>query len=170
MKTCELLDAVKLRYKLPSDYALAKFLGIRQQTISGYRHHDMQMDDEIALRVADKLGIEDGAVLAWMHAERTKCPRAAKAFRELARQCAGAFASIILGVSLLMPSSDVAAASVSSDFSFYTLCALLAAVKVRKFCKSRVKATEHRKGVEKWKLSVGAKNPVTISAAYRVAE
>lgn len=96
MKTQDLLDAVKSRYSLRSDYALAKFLCIDQTTVSGYRRRGIVMDDEIALLVADKLGMDAGEVLAWMHAERAKSPAAKKALEKLARLAHKSAAALVL--------------------------------------------------------------------------
>ena len=95
MNTNELLDAVKAQYSIESDYKLAHFLGIRQQTISGYRQKGIELGDETALLVADKLGLDPGVVLAWIHAARTKSPAARAALLELARRATKSAAAVI---------------------------------------------------------------------------
>lgn len=97
MNTQQLLDAVKSRYSLPSDYALAKFLGLKQQTVSKYRVDGNTLSDETALLVADKLGMDAGEVLAWMHAERAKSPAAKRALEKLARLAHRSAAALVLG-------------------------------------------------------------------------
>ena len=72
MTTCEFLDAVKARYELPSDYALAHFLGIAKSGISHYRNHKTCLDDFIAIKVAKVLDLDAGYVVACAHAERAK--------------------------------------------------------------------------------------------------
>ena len=52
--TNEFLDAVKARHQLTSDYQLAKFLGVRQSTISNYRVRKSGFDEAMALRVGEK--------------------------------------------------------------------------------------------------------------------
>lgn len=74
MTTIEYLDAVKTRYGLASDYALAKKLGWPQTTISGYRARRRFFDDEAALTVAQVLDIEPICVIAAANAERAKTP------------------------------------------------------------------------------------------------
>jgi hypothetical protein len=74
MTTIEYLDAVKARYGLVSDYALAKKLGITQTSISGYRARRRFFDDEAALTVAQVLDIEPICVIAAANAERAKSP------------------------------------------------------------------------------------------------
>ncbi len=72
MKTCDYLDQVMRVRGIASDYALAKALGITRQTISGYRNKKTSLHDDVAIRVAELLGIEPGIVLIDMHAERSK--------------------------------------------------------------------------------------------------
>lgn len=72
MNTIEYMDEMMRRKRIPSDYALAKALGIAKQTVSRYRAGIGQFDDEIALRVAELMGIDAGIVLLDMHIERTK--------------------------------------------------------------------------------------------------
>jgi transcriptional regulator with XRE-family HTH domain len=66
------MDEIMRRKRIPSDYALAKALGVSKQTISRYRSGYGHFDDAIALRVADLMGIDPGIVLIDVHLERTK--------------------------------------------------------------------------------------------------
>ncbi len=72
MKTVDYMDKVMRVHSIPSDYALAKVLGVTKQTVSRYRAGIGQFDDAVALRVAHLLNVEPGIVLIDMHAERTK--------------------------------------------------------------------------------------------------
>lgn len=72
MKTVEYMDEVMRRKRIPSDYALAKVLGVTKQTVSRYRAGIGHFDDAVAIRVGELLGIEPGIVLIDIHAERTK--------------------------------------------------------------------------------------------------
>ena len=72
MTTCDFLDALKARYKLPSDYALAHFMGIARSGISSYRSGKTRLDDSIAMKVAKLLDLDAGYVVACAHAERAK--------------------------------------------------------------------------------------------------
>ncbi len=72
MKTVEYMDAIMLRRRIPSDYALAKALGVTKQTVSRYRSGIGLFDDHVALRAAELLGIDPGIVLLDIYAERTK--------------------------------------------------------------------------------------------------
>lgn len=82
--TNELLDKVKARYGLPSDYALAAKLGMSRERISKYRTIGGALADENALKVAELLDLNPGYVLACMEAERTHSDAARAAWEKLA--------------------------------------------------------------------------------------
>lgn len=84
MNTLEYLEAVKKRLGIESDYALAKVLKMRASTISNYRSGRGQMDDEIAVKVAEVLGLHPGVVVLDMHRERAKTPAAKSLWKEIA--------------------------------------------------------------------------------------
>lgn len=86
MDSIELIERVKSLKSLHSDYAAAKFLGISQTTLYGYRKKGRQMDDELAVRVAGILGLDAGEVLLNLHAARTDCPAVRKAFFSAAKR------------------------------------------------------------------------------------
>ena len=95
--TVEFLDALKVRYNLPSDYKLAKFLIIGQQTISNYRQKGHAFDDAIALKVAELLELPPGHVLACIHEERSKRPQVKAAWHQVARALAPAVLVFLAG-------------------------------------------------------------------------
>lgn len=72
MNTLEFMDACKVELGIESDYALAKRLGVRQPTISGYRAGRSRMDDDVALKVAEILHLHPLQVIAYANAERAK--------------------------------------------------------------------------------------------------
>jgi len=96
--TQEYLDAIKARYDLPTDYRLAKFMGMSTQAISHYRHKGTTFSDEVALKVAELLELPEGKVLADMQAERARSERVKAAWREIARKLsqAAAFAGTVI--------------------------------------------------------------------------
>jgi len=83
--TTDLLDEVLKLKGLGSDYALAKLLNVRTQTISSYRTGRTQMSDEMALRAARVLGRAPAPVFAQLAAERAKHPEVAKVWTDAAR-------------------------------------------------------------------------------------
>lgn len=102
MNTIEYLEAVKAKYrevtgKECSDYRASKLLGVTNSCVSNYRS-GRGMDDYVGIRVAEYLGIEPAEVLADLHAEKSKDPRVAQVWRDLARQIGGAAAALMLGI------------------------------------------------------------------------
>lgn len=71
MNTNEILDAIKERHSLPSDYAVHKLLGVTYQQISNYRKGKSLMGDEAALKAAELLQLPPDYLLACLHAERS---------------------------------------------------------------------------------------------------
>lgn len=82
--TNRLLDRVAEKIGKSSDYALAKALSAPQQRLSNYRHGRTQMDDDVAMQVAEILGDDPAVILAELHAERSKSPAARNHFIRLA--------------------------------------------------------------------------------------
>jgi transcriptional regulator with XRE-family HTH domain len=74
MNTLEYLSACKKKLGIESDYALAKALRITQSTISGYRAGRSRIDDDVALSIAEILGVNPLQVIADANAERAKTP------------------------------------------------------------------------------------------------
>lgn len=74
MNTLEYLAATKKALGIESDYALAKALKITQSTISGYRAGRSRIDDDVALTIAEILGVNPIIVIADANAERAKTP------------------------------------------------------------------------------------------------
>lgn len=124
MKTNQLLDEVKRRHSLESDYALAKLLGWPTSRISIYRAGRRTLDEETALELAELAGLEAGLVLAWMAAERAERadrPEVARAWQRLARRAVGVLVAAVAAQAAL-PSPDAAAAPASSQGSPDRLC------------------------------------------------
>lgn len=97
MNTLEYLDAAKLRLGIESDYALAKVLKMRASTISNYRARGGQMDDEIAMKVAQVLNKEPGLVMLDMHIERCKTPELRAALTGFMEKISASFNALLLG-------------------------------------------------------------------------
>lgn len=113
MTTNELLDQVKARHGLPSDYALAKLLGWTPQAVSNYRNRGRSLGDLSAIQVAGALEVDPGYVLAVVSAERAQTEEARRAWERAARRLSGALAGVLafwlIGVAL--PDSTALAAS-----------------------------------------------------------
>ncbi len=115
--TKSLLDQLKARFSLRSDYAVSKFLSVTQPTV--YRWRDGgTLSDEIAIRVADLLKISRAYVLACMAAERASGDLESSG---VWRQIADVFKDKVAVVALLatlgiagFPANDAHAAGASS--------------------------------------------------------
>lgn len=100
MSTVALLDAVKVRHGLGSDYAAASLLGLTRSQVSRYRSGKDYFGDEVALRVAALLGEDAAAVLADVHAERAKDEGTRAVWRGLAARLRGG--AVAAGVGLVV--------------------------------------------------------------------
>ena len=96
--SCQFLDAVKSKYGLASDYAVAKKLRISQPTVSRYRKKQGYLDDEVALRVAKALEIDAAYVLACAHAERAKGEEMRATWSRIAEKLGAVAATVFIGV------------------------------------------------------------------------
>lgn len=98
--TNDLLDAVKSRYGLASDYALAKKIGMSRERISKYRHTGGALADENAVLVAELLDLPPGYVLACAAFERAKSDVSRSAWSHAADVLKrfGAAAAVLLSV------------------------------------------------------------------------
>jgi transcriptional regulator with XRE-family HTH domain len=92
----EFLDQLRARLDLPSDYAVARLLGVTPQHVSRWRSGRGGFSDEQAARVAELLGIEAGYVLARLYEERSTSEAARVAWRDLAEKLAPAAACLAL--------------------------------------------------------------------------
>lgn len=96
--TQELLDLLKQRHRLNSDYQVAKLLGIPTSQMSNYRSGRRGFDDAMALRVAQLLGVEAGLVMTWLHAERAAKAGQPEVVRALERFARKAAACVLVAV------------------------------------------------------------------------
>lgn len=104
--TTKLLDQVKVRYGLPSDYALAAKLEVTRAGISSYRTGRSHLGDDAALKVAELLELDAGYVLASMEAERAQTDAARKVWEQAADRLkhygvAAALAMVVAAPALL---------------------------------------------------------------------
>ncbi len=84
MNTYELVNALKARYGLKSDYETAKFLNIDKQSVYNWRD-GKECSDKVALILAEKLGYNPARVLLEVQASRSESPLTKKAFLEAAK-------------------------------------------------------------------------------------
>lgn len=85
MKASAWIDRVKDAKGLTSDYAAAKALGLSRFTVSGYRKRpDATLDEEIAYKVAQALGVPPAGIIIDQVAERSKSPEISTALHRVA--------------------------------------------------------------------------------------
>lgn len=82
MKASEWIDEIKALRGWPSDYKVAKELGVSRNTISMYRTKTPTMDEETAVAVADALDISPGDVVLDQVAERSRSAAVKEALKE----------------------------------------------------------------------------------------
>ena len=70
--TIQYLELVKAKLALPSDYALAKVLGVSHTSIIQYRNGRSALGIETSMKVGQILGIDSHAVYADGQVERAK--------------------------------------------------------------------------------------------------
>ncbi|WP_373987021.1 helix-turn-helix domain-containing protein [Duganella sp. BuS-21] len=97
MKTIDYLDAVKTRHRLPSDYALAKRLGVAPANISSYRSGRRIIDDDMALAIALELAINPLQVIATANIERAKTPEQRERWSGVMEKFSVSFRNLLLG-------------------------------------------------------------------------
>ena len=80
--TVELLDMVKAKYGLTSDYQLAKKLGVSSARVSNWRNMKASLEWETAFQVADLLEIDDQNVVYGLLEDKYQNPRLINALCE----------------------------------------------------------------------------------------
>lgn len=71
------------KYKLETDYQVAKFLGVNTCQISNYRYGRREFSDTNCLYIADKLSYPKQIVLLSVWASREKNPEIRKVYKQL---------------------------------------------------------------------------------------
>ena len=97
--TRELLDAVKRRHGLTSDYQLGKLLNIDRALVSGYMRGARYLAERDAFAVAHALEVEPAAVLALVQLEKARTDEGRKAWRDAVKKLGGLAAALVLSIS-----------------------------------------------------------------------
>lgn len=72
LSTVQLLDLARTRLRVPSDYALAKVLGVPRSTVSHYRVGRSVPENSIASRLGELCGLDPLEVVCWVNLERSR--------------------------------------------------------------------------------------------------
>lgn len=84
MKSYDYVEMYKVKNNLSSDYMVAGNLQVTRQAMSNYKN-GRPLDEVLAMRIADNLGISQGEIFAVIAAERCRTPVARKALLKLAK-------------------------------------------------------------------------------------
>lgn len=94
--TIDYLDELRIKLRIPSDYAAAKALGCSRSAVSKYRNGAGSFDDATAIKVAELIGIEPLEVIAAANFERSKDEHAQNVWATIWGKAAGAIASSLI--------------------------------------------------------------------------
>ena len=96
------IDRVKSHKGLPSDYAVAKELGLTRSAVSSYRHKGFAtLDEDACVKVGLVLGIDPLLVVADQARERTKNDDARSAWSAILERLGGVAASVFISAGLI---------------------------------------------------------------------
>lgn len=121
----KLLDDVKAKLGVTSDYALAKSLDLPKQRISNYYTGERAPDEYACLKIADALGKPLDTVIATVKAASEKDETRRKAWENYMKRLGGiaaGFALVFLVCVTTIVTSSPAEAAPIQGFSPETLC------------------------------------------------
>lgn len=96
--THELLEAAKRHSGLATDYKLGMVLGLSNSAVTNYRKGRSHPDDNVGRRLAELAGLDEGYVLACLHAERSKDEESRQAWQRIAKRLEGVAAALVLAI------------------------------------------------------------------------
>jgi DNA-binding XRE family transcriptional regulator len=99
MKTTEILDAVRAKLDLPSDYAVAKALGVTRESVSQLRNGKTSMGIETAMKVGEILQIDGHAIYAHGQIERAKNQQIIDFWKQISEKFSESFNALLSGAS-----------------------------------------------------------------------
>lgn len=109
------LDALAAKYKIKSDYGLAKLMGVTPGSLSNWRKGKSQMADEPAIRAAMLLDEDAGQLLANLQAERAETDETRKIWRQIAGRLRRGAAVVAIGIAGILGLSHTPTARASSE-------------------------------------------------------
>lgn len=125
MKTVdELLDAVKAKHKIGSDYKLAQFLGMTDSAIRNYRHKRSMPDEVACVKIANALDMDGDVLAAQMQSQRARDEETKTFWRRLAMRLEGGMVHAALMLCLAIVSiagyaPNAQATALSDDVSAF---------------------------------------------------
>lgn len=113
----QLLNAVKAKTGATSDYALAQKLNTSQQVMSNYMTKGRAISDDIAVKAASILEIDESIVLASIHVERAKTDVEKRAWTVILERLGGVAAALVLGIGVTTSPAPVKAAEGATSYN-----------------------------------------------------
>lgn len=113
----QLLDAVKAKRQIPSDYKLAMYLGVAQATVQNWRHSRSLPDQRALERLAVELGMDPDVLILQVESQRAANESARLAWLRIAQrlQAGAAQLAVLVVVGLVsIVSTPSAHATVTS--------------------------------------------------------
>ncbi|MFK5947934.1 MAG: hypothetical protein QM500_04075 [Methylococcales bacterium] len=96
----KVLDNVRTRHSLTTEYQLAKKLCISHARLYSYRKRGSVIGDDVALVIEKLLNMPEGSLLFEAQAQRTKCKKAAEIMHELSRKLLATAAAVLMVLTL----------------------------------------------------------------------
>jgi len=127
--TNQYLDAVKARYSLASDYAIAKKLGLSPNSVRNYRRGITTMDENVSYLVAEMLEISPEQVIVAAQIEREKKPELRAVWESIFRKVGGVAAASLLALGLTASPTPADAKTASNSD---TICIMLSRKRKKK--------------------------------------
>ncbi len=95
----DLLDQVKARHSIPSDYKLSMYLGVVPGAVQHWRHGRSLPDARAAARIATELQMDPDVLVAQLEAQRAQSDETRQLWQRIAaRLQSGAVHSALLAV------------------------------------------------------------------------
>ena len=132
--TADFLDALRVKLNVPSDYAVAKYMGMHRQHMSRYRKLHGTFDEVMCLKIADILETDPAYVVACMHYQREKNETVKKLWANMAARLApacAAFAAAAIVPALIMSAPEAPQTLDLSASSIYIMRNSTGALRMR---------------------------------------
>lgn len=98
-----LLDEIKRRHGIPSDYKLAHFLGLTDGAIRHYRHGRSLPDEMACQKIAKALDIDGDVLAAHMLSARAKDDDTRRMWKRIAERLGGVAACALIAAFSIAP-------------------------------------------------------------------
>lgn len=115
----EIIEQIKARYDLDTDYMAIKILQVNKSTVYKALKNNSIPCDDVIYTCEKLLDYPEGYLLLEMQAERSKCPEAVAIFHRLSKQILATAATILLSISMTLGVSINDASAKNLVFSVY---------------------------------------------------